>query len=357
MYDITIVGAGPAGAALARLIGKKYKVLLLDRRNLTSSICYSSEKCCGGLLAPDSQKMLAKLGLGVPKDVLVGPQLFTVRTIDMDNSIEKYYQRHYINVDREKFDKWLVSLIPNCVTIKYNSLFKSFTKEQDKIKINYVQNGTTITEYTKILIGADGAHSMVRNQIDNNHISPKQYIAIQEWFKVNEPLPYYSAIFDKEITDFYSWTIPKEDILILGAALIPNDKPHTRFELLKNKLLKYGFKFEKSIKQNGAFIYRTEKLNQIYLGKENTALIGEAAGWISPSSAEGLSYAFKSAIAVAESLDHGVDNFIKHYHNNTSHMRLNILGKNLKSPAMYNKSVRKMVMNSGLMSMKIQETE
>ena len=28
MYDMTIVGAGPAGANLARLIGDKYKILL-----------------------------------------------------------------------------------------------------------------------------------------------------------------------------------------------------------------------------------------------------------------------------------------------------------------------------------------
>ena len=34
MYDITIIGAGPAGANLARLIGDKYKVLLIDKRDL-----------------------------------------------------------------------------------------------------------------------------------------------------------------------------------------------------------------------------------------------------------------------------------------------------------------------------------
>ncbi len=31
MYDIAIVGAGLAGATLARRIGKRYKVLLVDR--------------------------------------------------------------------------------------------------------------------------------------------------------------------------------------------------------------------------------------------------------------------------------------------------------------------------------------
>ncbi len=72
MYDIVIVGAGPAGANLARLIGEKYKVLLLDKRDLENNNPERRmHKCCGGLLAPDAQKMIAKLGLGIPKDVLV----------------------------------------------------------------------------------------------------------------------------------------------------------------------------------------------------------------------------------------------------------------------------------------------
>lgn len=89
MYDIVIVGGGPAGATLARLIGKKYKTLLLEKRRFDDSP-ESGHKCCGGLLAPDAQEMLARFGLGVPKSTLAGPQLFAVRTIDITNSLERY---------------------------------------------------------------------------------------------------------------------------------------------------------------------------------------------------------------------------------------------------------------------------
>lgn len=84
------------------------------------------EKCCGGLIAPDAQQMLAKFGLGVPKEVLQTPQLFAVRTIDFDNSLERYYQRHYINIDRYQFDKWLLSIVPAEVKIFEETVFKSF---------------------------------------------------------------------------------------------------------------------------------------------------------------------------------------------------------------------------------------
>ena len=34
MYDVAIIGGGPAGATLARLIGDRYKVLLVEKRQL-----------------------------------------------------------------------------------------------------------------------------------------------------------------------------------------------------------------------------------------------------------------------------------------------------------------------------------
>ena len=112
MYDIVIVGGGPAGSTLARLVGDRYRVLLLEKRSFTENMGFVSQKCCGGLLDPDAQRMLARFGLGIPKDVLMSPQLFAVRTIDIKNRIERYYQRHYINIDRNAFDKWLESIVP-----------------------------------------------------------------------------------------------------------------------------------------------------------------------------------------------------------------------------------------------------
>ena len=113
MYDIAIVGAGPAGATLARLVGGSYKVLCVDRRPAVgTSGGFSAGKCCGGLLAPDAQKMLSQLGLGLPKSVLEGPQLFVVKAIDIPHRLERCYQRHYINMNRQKFDSWLLSMVP-----------------------------------------------------------------------------------------------------------------------------------------------------------------------------------------------------------------------------------------------------
>ncbi|MCK4667874.1 FAD-binding protein [Candidatus Dependentiae bacterium] len=350
MFDIIIIGAGPSGATLSRLLNSKFKILVLDQRRLDLESGNGFEKSCGGLLAPDAQEILAILGLGVPKEILVGPQIFTVRTIDLKNSIERFYQRHYINFNRERFDRWLVSLIPETVTLKFGAALKSIKIADDSIEIKYLLGKEEFHETTRVLIGADGANSLVRKLYFSKFKSPKKYISIQEWYKVKKAHPYFSAIFDPEVTDFYSWTIPKDDTLLIGTAIPIQDNAIDKFKLLKYKLKDYGFKFKKPVKRNGAFILRPKRINQICLGNKRIALIGEAAGWISPSSAEGLSYAFRSALNIANAINNNFENFYKYYVKYSRKLKLNILLKNLKSPAMYNSFLRKIILKSGFNS-------
>ena len=352
MYDVVIVGGGPAGATLARLIGKKRKVLVLERRNMyRASEKEDYQKCCGGLIAPDAQKMLAEFGLGIPQQVLDGPQLFTVRTIDEKRNLERYYQRHYINVDRERFDRWLFSLIPSEVDIECESIFKKFIQIDKGVEVTYVKKGKKKKVAAKLIVGADGSYSKVRRTLSPDYPMPKQYIAIQEHYRIDGEMPYYSSIFDKDITDFYSWTIPKDGILILGAALNPEDEPLEKFIELKKRLQKRGFSFGPCIKRNGAYISRPGKVGVILHGDGNVALIGEAAGWISPSSAEGLSYCFKSALALSEAIEKDIDTSVAGYRRNTGKLRMNIRWKNFKAFLMYNDVTRYLIMKSGVLSM------
>lgn len=357
MYDVIIVGGGPAGATLARLIGKDYKVLLLEKRNFIEMQGHKREKCCGGLIAPDAQLMLAKFNLGLPKSILLSPQLFVVRTLDFDNSNERYYQRYYMNIDREKFDEWLISLIPSDVKIINDCIYKSFDIDSSGVTVRFYYNGKEYKEKAKILVGADGAFSNIRRQGFSNNHYPKLYITIQEWYKTDFNFNYYGAIFDKEITDFYSWIIPKEDYLIVGSALKPNDVAKEKFQLLKNKLKSRGFKLENRIKTNGAYLYRPVNSNQICIGDNKIALIGEAAGYISPSSAEGLSYAFRSSLALAKALKNDFDNYQNLYSENTKALQMNIKMKNIKSIAMYNSRLRNIIMKTGVLSVGVEKME
>ena len=361
-YDVVIVGAGPAGATLARLLDKGFKVLVIEKRPVyrVEDRAKPYDKCCGGLVAPDAQSMLARLGLGLPKEVLAGPQLFAVHSMDLDSGIERHYLRDYINVDRGALDEWMLSLVPENVRICRRAVFKGFQEKGEEVLIDYEQDGVKHTVSSRLLVGADGASSILRRRFFPG--GEKRYVAIQEWFKTVDPSPFYGSIFDGEITDFYCWTIPKEGELIVGAAIPEGQDVNGNFQLLKDKLMAKGFELGTRTKRSGAFIIRPRAGKQIATGEGRVFLVGEAAGFISPSSAEGLSYGMKSGLALArainrygESLGHDPTGIMKSYVRNTGSLRWNILWKNLKAPAMYTPWLRGLIMKSRVLSTRIIE--
>mgnify|MGYP000337878245 CR=1 FL=1 len=244
-------------------------------------------------------------------------------------------------------------MVPSGVDIRFSCRLKSYASEGNYFSITLIQENKLYVEKARILVGADGASSKVRAQSFPRSLYPEKYFAIQEWVQADRNLPYFSSFFDPEITDYYCWTIPKGDHLIIGAALRPKEETAEKFKLLKRKLRNHGFQFSKTVYREGAYILRPLRMRQLSTGTKGIALLGEAAGWISPSSAEGISYAFRSALLLAEALRSTPDDFEKRYYQKTRALRRNIFFKNFKSHFIFNPRLRKAVMRSGLQSMEV----
>ncbi|HAQ42118.1 MAG TPA: FAD-binding protein [Clostridiales bacterium] len=352
VYDIAIIGLGPSGAILARMLSKKYKIIAIDKKD---SVEKGFQKPCGGLLSPDAQKALARLDICLPKDVMVDPQIFSVKTIDLKNDIIRHYQRFYINLDRHKFDLWLKSLIPSHVEVHSNSHCSAVEKIPDGYRITFHENGMEQVIIAKYIVGADGANSLVRHTLYPKR-KIRTYTSIQEWFLETHPNPFYSCIFDFENTDCYSWSISKNNQFIFGGAF-PIDNSRKRFENQKKKLEKIGFKFGKPIKTEACMVLRPSSFYDFCCGKNNAFLIGEAAGFISPSSLEGISSAINSAQILSEVLNANSKNANREYRLKTFNIRLKISLKLLKCPFMYNSFLRKLVLKSRLKSIDIAVTK
>ena len=355
MYDVCIVGAGPAGSTLARLIGDRYRVLLVDRRRLDEASTGSGRvKSCGGLLAPKAQRELARQGLGLPSEVIVGPQLFAVRAVDLDAGLERTYQRHYVNVDRERFDRWLAALVPPSVDVAfgYRMCGLEYGSGDPLVRIEG-PTGARASVVARYVVGADGALSAVRRLAFGNRVAPVRYAAVQASFDSGGGEPYFGAIFSRSLTDFYGWTVPKGHRTLVGLAVRPGAGTADRFETFVSRVREIGLCAGPELERECAMFFRPGSARELLCGEGRVTLVGEAAGLMSPSSAEGISYALRSARLLAEALEPGTDGAIARYRSSALDLRLDIALRTVKSRAIYAPYARRALMRSGLGALRV----
>lgn len=349
-YDIAIIGLGPAGATLARLLSPKYHIIAIDKKTAAAD---SFQKPCGGLISTDAQKALASFDLTLPKEILADPQIFSVKTIDMENHLVRHYQRFYMNLHRHTFDLWMESLIPGHVDIRKGAVCTSLMRKEDGFAVSFLEEGKEQMITAQYLVGADGANSFVRRTFYPDH-KIRQYLSIQQWFPEQNPNPFYSCIFDPENTDCCSWSISKDKHFIFGGAY-PLDHAKERFEAQKEKLTDFGFRFGEPIKTEACMVLRPASWKEFCRGENGIFLLGEAAGFISPSSLEGISSAILSATKLSEVLNDPHGDLSQRYWDDTRPLRIKLFLKILKCPFLYQPFLRRLVMKSGIQSIRIRK--
>lgn len=359
-FDIIIIGAGPAGSCLARLMSNMpgLRVALLDARQL--DVPYTGIgriKSCGGLMAPDAQKALACMDMTIPAHLLVTPQLFAVRTLDVQSGLERYYQRFYLNLDREAFDRWLFASVNDRVQKYTSTTVKSLTEGSEGYAVT-CENGVRL--HGRFIVGADGANSVVRRKLFPE-MRFKRYISIQERFASSQFKPHFAAFFDPEITDYYGWGLPKNHEYLLGVAIPAAAGAEATFSRFKERIRPFGYELDSPLCRETTLLMRPNAMPASgVLQNGKVCLLGEAGGFISPSSAEGFSYAFRTALTLYQSLcktrlSPASPEYFPHVcrlHTRTLRtLRFVLWTKIVKQQILYNPLLRRGIMRSGLQAL------
>lgn len=288
MYDAVIVGSGPAGATLARLLARKgFKTLLLEKRKLPRP------KLCAGAVSLRADRYL-------PKD-WDNAVLNTIYGGNLGWRGERYIKARSSEpvvkiVDRSAFDFYLtLKAKDEGAFVKEGETFLNFRN----LYGDYTEVVTDRGVYkTKYLVGADGALSRT----------------LKVYGKKRKPVAVLEAVASARIGNMdevfidiglvrwgYGWIFPRgENKVSVGIASLKEEKKNLR-QLLKeyvekNPLLK-GVEIGEV---KGWFIPPSR--GKLEKGEGNLFFVGDASGATDAVLGEGIYYAVRQAHILAECL-------------------------------------------------------
>lgn len=194
VYDIVVVGAGPAGASAARsaaLLGAR--VLVVERKTLVGV----PVRCAEYIPAP----ILGELNIG---HEFVVQRVRGMKTILPDGE-EKTTLTPGLMIRRDLFDQTLCSSARDAGA---ELLLGTAAVSLEGQKLLLRRRGGDFLEVeAKVVIGADGPHTRVGKWMES--VNTRLIAAVQAVVPLVRPLEHTEVYFDKDFCGGYGWLFPK----------------------------------------------------------------------------------------------------------------------------------------------------
>jgi len=300
MYDLIVVGAGPAGSSAARMAGRAgLKTLIIEKE------IFPREKPCGGAISEHGTKYL---DFEIP-DRLSEREFFGIQVKYKNIEIKKIWnERLAVMVKRAAFDNFLLEKAEETgVTVQVGENVKDFRENSDFITVY-----TDKAEYkSKFLIIAEGAHGKLHRHI--RKMDDRSVTAISLVVRVPE-LSKKQRIEEKSVGEFhfdvakggYGWIFPAKDHYNIGIGGVVDD-----LRCLKDVMRKF-------VDKNGGKFSGKPAAHMIPFGgikrkivSSRVLLTGDSAGFTDPFTGEGIAFAIRSGQLEIDTLKEEMKSRIK----------------------------------------------
>jgi len=303
LYDVAVIGGGPAGATAADDLAQKgYSVLLLDRAGRI--------KPCGGAIPPRAMK-----DFQIPDSMLVAHATKARMISPTNHKVDIPIDNGFVGlVDRCEFDEWLRQRAASHGAERRIGTFDHLDHLADGSLILHFharhQAGDTQTfaaqVRTRLVIGADGAKSEVARQNVRDSEKTKYVFAYHEIVRTpsSPPADYEGSRCDvyyngKMSPDFYGWVFPHGTTASIGTGSADKGFSLRNATALVREAA--GLTNAETLRREGAPI--PLKPLKYWDNGRNVVLAGDAAGVVAPASGEGIYYAMAGGRFAGEAAD------------------------------------------------------
>ena len=306
-YDVIIVGAGPSGAAAARVLcDNGISVLIIEKKKLPRY------KICSGIIFKKSLEITEKYFGKIPDSAFVTPKyLKGVRMWDSDGKYSDWpfkIDGGAPNVWRSEYDHWLVK--NSGADVLGETQLIGFNKSNDYIATNCNNKDKRLDFNCRFLISAEGSASIIRAKLDPEFEKGlEKFFAYQNYYEGSCKLDpfYYHGFLDESFGNVYAWYSVKDDLVVFGTGIKVGNRlaPYlSKFTKFLEK--EFELKLERMKRKASCIGFNICSSNKFFLGRDNILLVGESAGFLNMFG-EGISSALSTGLlagkAISESLN------------------------------------------------------